>query len=149
MRLDKPTEEDRAPGVGRRRLGGSIMENRQVLYYRCPKCHRIVEKRQLFGTGCPICGWISPLKTAEKTRLEKERRGLIDVFDEKARLRIVAELPGVEEKDIRVRLDGYMLIISADTPYRAYCRKVELPCAVKGEAKATYNNGVLEVIVEK
>ena len=36
---------------------------RHIFRYRCPECHYIVEKEQLFGEGCPICGWTSPLKS--------------------------------------------------------------------------------------
>ena len=35
---------------------------RHIFRYRCPECHHIVEKEQLFGEGCPLCGWTSPLK---------------------------------------------------------------------------------------
>jgi HSP20 family molecular chaperone IbpA len=36
---------------------------RHIFHYRCPECHHIVEKEQLFEKGCPICGWTSPLKS--------------------------------------------------------------------------------------
>lgn len=38
----------------------------------------------------------------------------VDVKDEKDRLRVIAELPGVEEKDVNVSLDGDLLTISGE-----------------------------------
>lgn len=122
------------------------MEDKQEFNYRCPKCHYTVEREQLFGIGCPVCGWISPLKINPEA---KEKSPLMDVFDEKGCMRVVAELPGVKKDDIKVRLESRALRISVNTPDSAYCREVNLPCLVQGIAKTTFNNGILEVIVRK
>jgi len=82
-----------------------------------------------------------------KEKVEKEI--LVDIFDEDEHLRIIAELPGVEEKDIKVELKEDGLIISADTPYRKYYQEVALPCPVKGAPEASYKNGILEIELEK
>lgn len=80
----------------------------------------------------------------------KEVEPLADVFDEGEHLRVVAELPGVREDDIKVEVKGGELTISADAPGRRYLRKVPLPAAVKSEpAKLAYKNHVLEIELEK
>ena len=83
----------------------------------------------------------------KKEKVEKEV--LVDIFEEDKHLKIIAELPGVEEKDIKVELKEDKLTISADTPYRKYYQEVALPCPVKGEPKASYKNGILEITLEK
>jgi len=78
------------------------------------------------------------------------REPLVDVVDDGVNLRVVAELPGVEKKDIQMKCAEDVLTISVDTPSRKYHKEVELPSAVDPDtSKATYNNGVLEVVLRK
>ncbi len=72
-----------------------------------------------------------------------------DVFDEGAHLKVVAELPGVEEKDIKVDLTGAHLVISAETLARKYRQEIALPSAPKGKVERLYRNGVLELTLWK
>lgn len=91
-------------------------------------------------------------KQARKPRPKEEKvekEVLVDIFEEKELLKIIAELPGVEEKDIRVELKEASITISADTPYRKYYKEVALPCPVKGIPEKSYKNGVLEVRIKK
>jgi len=78
-----------------------------------------------------------------------EKEVLVDIFEEDNHLKIIAELPGVEEGDIKVELKENRLIISADTPQRKYHKEVALPCAVKGEPETSYKKGILEIELEK
>ena len=48
-------------------LAKVILMESHVFRYRCPECHHIVPKEQLFKKGCPICGWMSPLKSSKTT----------------------------------------------------------------------------------
>lgn len=123
----------------------SSMENRQVFYYRCPKCHHIVGEEQLFGTGCPICGWISPVKIPRELSAEKDRKGLVDVFDEKNYISVIAELPGVEEKDIEATLTDKILEISAGK----YSKTIILPSTPSSIIERTYKHGVLQLKIER
>jgi len=87
-------------------------------------------------------------KQARKPRPKEEKvekEVLVDIFEEDEHLKIIAELPGVEEKDIKVELKEDSLIISADTPYRKYYKEVALPCSVKEAPEASYKNGILEI----
>ena len=73
----------------------------------------------------------------------------VDVFDEGDHLRVVAELPGVEEQDIRAGAKGTVLTISAERGDKKYSERVELPAAVTGEIGSTYKHGVLELKLRK
>ena len=72
-----------------------------------------------------------------------------DVFDEETHLRVLAELPGVGEKDIKVTLNEAQLIISTDTPSHKYYKEITLPCVPKGQVDKSYHNGVLELTLQK
>jgi HSP20 family protein len=82
--------------------------------------------------------------------VEEVREPLVDVFDEKEAIRVIAELPGVEAKDIKVELEGDILTITAEGKDRKYNKEILLPAKGKRESLQTsYRNGVLEVAVAK
>ncbi|MBS7652201.1 MAG: archaeal heat shock protein Hsp20 [Candidatus Bathyarchaeia archaeon] len=82
--------------------------------------------------------------------LQEQREPLVDVIDEAERVRVIAELPGVEKEDINLYATARMLTISVDTPQRKYYKELELPVEVdEFSAKSTYKNGILEVIFNK
>jgi HSP20 family protein len=65
-------------------------------------------------------------------------------------VKIVAEVPGVRKEDINLTMRDSKLVISVDTETRKYYKELEVSEDVDPEkAKATYNNGVLEVILPK
>ncbi len=73
----------------------------------------------------------------------------VDIFDEKDHLKIIAEIPGVDENDIKVNLQGAKLTISVDIPGRKYHQEAKLPCTPEGDLKKSYKNGVLEIKIIK
>ena len=74
----------------------------------------------------------------------------VDVYEEDDQLRVIADLPGVEKADIDLRCDGESLLIGAQSEHRDYDERVELPAHVdEHSASATYNNGVLEVVLDR
>jgi HSP20 family molecular chaperone IbpA len=73
----------------------------------------------------------------------------VDVFDEGDHLAVLAEAPGLELKDIRLSLDGTVLVIVVDAPSRQGTQRVELPCPVRGKPKATLAKGVLHIHLRK
>lgn len=132
--------------------------DKTVFNYRCPKCHRLVEKEQLFSVGCPICGWMSPLgKSLETGNRSQELRGatngmgtpLLEVFDEKEQIIVLAEMPGFSKKEIEVKALNRLLIISAHSLTQRYYRRVMLPSSTMSKAQTKYKNGVLEVTLRK
>jgi HSP20 family protein len=72
-----------------------------------------------------------------------------DIFDEGDNLVIIAELPGVNEKDIEVEVVGDRLGLSARSQGRQYRKDIILPCAVREKPGLTYKNGILKINLEK
>ena len=82
--------------------------------------------------------------------VEEVREPMVDVFDEADKLLVIAELPGVEESDVRLEVKGDILTISAEDKERKYSKEVLLPCAVdESKMQSSYKNGVLEVTLPK
>jgi len=74
----------------------------------------------------------------------------VDIFDEKDHVKVIAEIPGVQEEDIKVDLVKDSLEIRCQrAPDRKYHQKLKLPCEPKGRLEKSYKNGILEVRVEK
>jgi len=73
----------------------------------------------------------------------------IDIFNEKDYLKIIAEIPGVDEKDIKLNLQGDKLTISTDIPDRKYHQELKLPFDPHGKIEKSYKNGILEVKIQK
>ncbi|MGB6371433.1 MAG: Hsp20/alpha crystallin family protein [Atribacterota bacterium] len=72
-----------------------------------------------------------------------------DIFDEKDYMKVIAEIPGVEEEDIKINLEKDSLTISVNVPDHKYHRKLKLPCEPKGKLEKFYRNGILEVRIQK
>jgi HSP20 family protein len=89
-------------------------------------------------------------KTPEGPKVGEEREPITDVFDEKNELLIIAEMPGVEEKDIIIELKEDILIISAKGQSRQYYKELLLTVKVKDTTiSRKYNNGILEIRLKK
>jgi len=89
-------------------------------------------------------------KTPKGPTVEEEREPLTDVFDEKEEVRVYAEIPGVNEEDIKLDLKGDILDILAKSGDRKYHKEILLPAKVKSETLiSSYKNGILEVKIRK
>ena len=76
------------------------------------------------------------------------REPFVDILvDEKQKvLKLVAEMPGVEKKDVKVVVDDKTVNIDAEHGEKKYHAKVSIQHKVdKDSAKASYKNGVLEL----
>ncbi len=83
-------------------------------------------------------------------QVKEQREPLIDVLATNGEVKVVAELPGVDKKNIKLHVIDDMLTISVDTPSRKYYKEVKLPTEVKTQdAKTSYKNGVLELTLKK
>ncbi len=83
-------------------------------------------------------------------QVKEEREPLVDVVETDSEVRVVVELPGVEKNDIKLHGTEESIEISVDTPQYKYYKEVELPGKVRvKDAKSTYKNGVLEVVIPK
>ena len=78
------------------------------------------------------------------------REPLVDVSEREKEIIVIAELPGVEKKDIDLEISGDELTITVDTAKKKYYKLVELPAEVKDDAtNASYNNGILEIKLKR
>ena len=81
---------------------------------------------------------------------EEKREPLVDVIEEKTKLKIIAELPGVSKDDIQLNATKENLEIKVNAPERKYYKSLELPAMIKPEtANASYKNGVLEITLDR
>lgn len=68
------------------------------------------------------------------------------VDDKEKILKIVAEMPGIEKKDIQIEVVGRTITIDAERGERKYHTKIPLKQRVdENSVKATYENGILEM----
>ena len=89
-------------------------------------------------------------KTPEGPVVEEVREPMVDVFDETDEIQIIAEMPGIEEKDIKLEIKGDILNINAEGENRKYQKEVLLSRPAKAEdMNWSYKNGVLEIKVKK
>ena len=89
-------------------------------------------------------------KTPEGPVVEEVREPMVDVFDEAETVKVIAEMPGVEQSKIHIEIEGDILSISAEGEERKYSKEVLLPAEVEEEtADSSYENGILEVELRK
>jgi HSP20 family protein len=82
--------------------------------------------------------------------LQDQREPLIDIIEEDDKIKVLAELPGVEKEAIRLYVTRDTLTIDVDTPERRYRKELELPFEIDDKsAVSTYQNGVLETVLTK
>lgn len=93
-------------------------------------------------------GNVKPSLTGPEVK--EEREPLVDIIETNGEVRVVAELPGVDKKNIKLEGTENELTIAVDDPERKYYKEVDLPGRVEvKEARTSYKNGVLEVILPK
>lgn len=74
-----------------------------------------------------------------------EREPIIDVFEEKDYISVIADLPAIEEKEIETKLTDNTLEISAGK----YSKLIKLPSVPKSIIERTYKHGLLQLKIER
>ncbi|MDI6855294.1 MAG: hypothetical protein QMD21_00725 [Candidatus Thermoplasmatota archaeon] len=74
-----------------------------------------------------------------------EREPIVDVFETEKYISVIAELPGVEEREIKTKLTEDGLEISAGR----YKKIIKLPSKPKAIGEKTYKHGILELKIDK
>jgi len=84
-------------------------------------------------------------KTGE-TVVQEIREPVVDLFEEKDHLLIVAEMPGISVKDVHLDVRDDLLTIAAEKKDKKYRKEILLPRSYPREKmKLSCNNGILEI----
>ena len=82
--------------------------------------------------------------------ISDEIEPLTDIIEGENDVAITVEIPGVEKEDINLIATEEILEIKVDSPKRKYHKRIDLPCNVKTKStKATYKNGILDIVLDK
>lgn len=72
-----------------------------------------------------------------------------DITVENDIVRVTLEIPGVQKQDIVLECTEDSLSVQAQTARRTFTKILALPCEIRSDtARATYNNGILEVVFD-
>ena len=89
-------------------------------------------------------------KTPEGPRVDEEREPITDIFDEETEIMIIAEMPGVEQNEIKIDLKEDILEITAVSKTRTYRKELLLPVKTNLEnVSHKFINGILEIKIKK
>ncbi|MEM2870393.1 MAG: archaeal heat shock protein Hsp20 [Thermoplasmata archaeon] len=92
------------------------------------------------GGACPAGTFMGP----------GVREPLTDVCEDEKSVTITAEMPGIEKNDIELETGEDFMVIKVEKGPRRYYKEIRLPARVLPDtAKAKYNNGVLDITVQK
>lgn len=81
-----------------------------------------------------------------RATVQEIREPVVDVFDEKDHVLIVAEMPGISAGDVRIEVTDDLLTIAAAKGDKNYRKEVLLPGTfLKEKMRLSCNNGVLEI----
>ncbi|MCK4714596.1 MAG: Hsp20/alpha crystallin family protein, partial [Candidatus Aenigmarchaeota archaeon] len=82
--------------------------------------------------GKPVFEEFGNVKRKKGAAIGEEREPLVDVIDRKEDITVIAEVPGVEKKDIKLKIkNGKSLYIRVEGKDRKYDKLVQLPARVK------------------
>jgi HSP20 family protein len=84
-------------------------------------------------------------KTGETT-VQEVSEPLIDVIEESDHVLVLAEMPGVGDEDIKLDLNGDILVLHAEKGSKKYHKEILLPRSFEPDAmERCCRNGILEV----
>lgn len=101
---------------------------------------------------------VEPFGNIKKTKagslVVETREPIVDVFDEKDHVLIIAELPGVDEKsiklDFRSKAEKNILLLETSGGSQKYSKEILLPAQIDLESRDTsFKNGLLELKFNK
>jgi HSP20 family protein len=103
------------------------------------------------GGGTPKVETFGNIKTTpEGPKVNEEREPITDIFDEKLEIVVIAEMPGIEESDIKIVLKDDILEVSATGKNRIYRKELLLSQkADPSKLQSKFTNGILEIRIKK
>jgi HSP20 family protein len=92
-----------------------------------------------------------PTITSEgEAKISDQQEPLTDLIECDDTISVTIELPGVNKEDIKLNVGSNTIEITVNTPQKRYHKIIDLPVPVKEKSSsATYNNGILDVVIEK
>ncbi len=151
------------------------IKNDKVLVQCCNKCAHFVRfenntfsqtqtKKVIFAHRHPAslhfikapakrCGF---RKSATKKQypsllgFREEKQPIVDVFEEDEYVIVLAELPGMNEKDVNMNVGEDFVTITAENDIRKYLEKIKLPASITEDpVKFIYKNNILQARLKK
>jgi len=81
-----------------------------------------------------------------ETVVQEVREPVVDIFEEKDHTLVVAEMPGISAKDVRLEVKDDLLTIYAEKRDKKYRKEILLPRSYpKEKMQVSCNNGILEI----
>ena len=88
--------------------------------------------------------------TTHRERKHKEPEPLIDVFEEKDEIVVVAEFAGFKRENLKIHVKNQRLTLSAEASDQKYYKSLNLPKRViPNDIHTTHKNGVLQIRLKK
>jgi HSP20 family protein len=109
-----------------------------------PKIDYSVSVRPLSSGGTPTRR-VRPAPVKNIHVQGKDREPIIDVIEEKDYMSVIADIPGLEDEDIKEKLKESELEITAG----GYSKVVKLPSPAKSIMERTYKNGILHLKIKR
>ena len=89
-------------------------------------------------------------KTPKGPVVEEMREPIVDVFDEDDTIKVIAEMPGIDEGDLHTEVKGDILSLSAEGKTRKYSKEILLPAVVDAQkVSSSFESGILEIELRK
>lgn len=93
---------------------------------------------------------IKPLvpEREEKVTGEEEvpdKEPIVDIFEEKDYIKVIVEIPGANEKDLKAELKDNVLELSSG----GFTKSITLPECSRSILRRTYKNGILQLKIDK
>ncbi|HET6405251.1 MAG TPA: archaeal heat shock protein Hsp20 [Candidatus Thermoplasmatota archaeon] len=104
-----------------------------------------------FGSAAPgFAGPNAPTIEAGAANDDLVREPLSDVIEGDQEVSVTVELPGVEKKDVSLKVAEETIAVRVDKGQRRYHKVIRLPCKVQpNTAKATFKNSILDVTIQR
>ena len=100
--------------------------------------------------GVPKIEKYGNIRANAKPHIGGEIEPLVDVIEKDDEVRVVAEVPGVNKDQVKVKVSNNKVIIQAQGEDRKYYKEIDMPTEVEDKnIKATYNNGILQIMLKK
>ena len=86
----------------------------------------------------------------EQPSISSEREPLVDISSTDKEVKVIVEMPGIKKENIKINAYENSLEIISNDPQRKYHKVIDLPLEADIETvKSIYNNGILEIVINK